>query len=226
MLLAPDVASDVVSESRRYAGERVAVTYDPGRCIHAGECVRALRSVFDPDRRPWIDPSQDRPARVAETVMRCPTGALHLERLDGGPEEPTSCRNMVTVAPDGPLLLRGELEIETPEGLVCDTRAALCRCGSSANKPFCDGSHTKAAFRHDGGFVLGEPIAPPATQTDGPLRVRPSRRGPLLLSGILEIRSPDLKTFARIQHPALCRCGHSGRKPFCDGTHHDIGFDR
>lgn len=157
--------------------------------------------------------------------MRCPTGALHVERLDGGPAEPVPSRNMVTVAPVGPLYLRGELEIETPEGVVHDTRAALCLCGASQSKPFCDGSHQEAGFRHDGGFLLGEPIAPPPSDADGPLRVRPSRRGPLLLSGVLEVRSADLGTFARIQHPALCRCGHSGLKPFCDGTHHEIGFD-
>ena len=130
------------------------------------------------------------------------------------------------MSPDGPLYARGELEIETPDGVVLETRAALCRCGASENKPFCDGSHTRIDFKHGGGFRLGEPIAPPASETDGPLLVRPSRRGPLLLSGVLELRSADLQTYARIQHPALCRCGHSGLKPFCDGTHHDIGFDR
>jgi len=215
-----------MSEPRRYTDEKVVVTYDATRCIHSAECVRGLRSVFDPDRQPWVDPSAASPARITEVVMRCPTGALHVERPDGGPEEPTPARNMVTVQVDGPLHLRGELELETPDGVVHDTRAALCRCGASAKKPFCDGSHREAGFRHDGQFKLGKPIAPPPSQTDGPLRVRPSRRGPLLLSGVLEIRSADLKTFARIQHPALCRCGHSGLKPFCDGTHHDVGFDR
>jgi CDGSH-type Zn-finger protein/uncharacterized Fe-S cluster protein YjdI len=215
-----------MSEPRRYTDEKVVVTYDATRCIHATECVRGLRSVFDPDRRPWVDPTAEAPARISEVVMRCPTGALHFERPDGGPEEPTPARNMVTVQVDGPLHLRGELEIETPDGVVHDTRAALCRCGASAKKPFCDGSHREAGFRHDGQFELGKPIAPPPSQADGPLRVRPSRRGPLLLSGVLEIRSADLRTFARIQHPALCRCGHSSHKPFCDGTHHDVGFDR
>ncbi|MGD2045970.1 MAG: CDGSH iron-sulfur domain-containing protein [Gemmatimonadota bacterium] len=210
----------------RYAGERVTITYDPLRCIHAGKCVEALGEVFDPNRRPWVDSDAAPPARICEAVMRCPSGALHYERLDGRPAEPMPARNMVTVAPDGPLYARGELEIETADGVVLESRAALCRCGESENKPFCDGSHKRIDFKHDGGFELGEPIAPPASETDGPLLVRPSKRGPLLLSGVLELRSADLKTYARMQHPALCRCGHSGLKPFCDGTHHDIGFDR
>lgn len=214
-----------MGEPRRYEGDAIVVTYESGRCIHAEKCIQGLRSVFDPDRRHWIDPAAEPPARIAEVVMRCPTGALHFERRDGGPEEPLPARNTVTVAPDGPLYLRGELEIETSGGVVRDTRAALCRCGTSKTKPFCDGSHRPAGFEHDGGVVLGEPIPPPPRDSDGPLRVRPSRRGPLLLSGILEIRSADRSAHARIQHPALCRCGHSGHKPFCDGTHLEIGFD-
>jgi CDGSH-type Zn-finger protein/uncharacterized Fe-S cluster protein YjdI len=214
-----------MSEPRRHASEAIAVTYDPDRCIHAAECVRGLRSVFDPERRPWIDAGAAAPARVAEVVMRCPSGALTFDRLDGGAEEPVPARNMITVSPDGPLHARGDLEIETAEGVVTATRAALCRCGASERKPFCDGSHEKIGFRHDGHFRLGTPIAPPASDTDGPLRVRPSRRGPLLFSGVVELRSADLATYARMQHPALCRCGHSGLKPFCDATHTDVGFD-
>ena len=214
-----------MTEPRRYEGERIAITFDRARCIHAEECVRGLRSVFDTGRRPWIDASAAPAARIAEVVMRCPSGALRFERLDGGAEEPVPVRNTLTVEPNGPLHVRGELEIETPQGVVHGTRATLCRCGASRARPFCDGSHRAAGFSHDGGFVLGKPIEPPPSDSDGPLRVRPSSRGPLLLSGVLEIRSADRSTHARIQHPALCRCGHSGLKPFCDGTHHEVGFD-
>ncbi|MEV6863827.1 CDGSH iron-sulfur domain-containing protein [Streptosporangium subroseum] len=58
----------------------------------------------------------------------------------------------VTVTPceDGPLLLRGAFTILTQEGRSIDpgrTTVALCRCGRSATKPFCDGSHKAAGFR-------------------------------------------------------------------------------
>jgi CDGSH-type Zn-finger protein/uncharacterized Fe-S cluster protein YjdI len=211
-------------QPRRYEGEHILVSYDPRRCTHAEACVRGLPEVFDRVRRPWVDPSGAPAARIAEVVMRCPSGALHFARLDGGAEEPTPIRNMVTVEADGPLNVRGDLEIETEDGIVRDTRASLCRCGASTNKPFCDGSHRDAGFSHDGALKLGTPIAPPPSDVDGPLGVRPSFRGPLLLSGVLELRSSDLATYARIQHPALCRCGQSGRKPFCDATHQDVGF--
>lgn len=56
----------------------------------------------------------------------------------------------VTPYPDGPLLVRGEIELRTPEGeLIRPNRRtmALCRCGLSTIKPFCDGTHKAAGFR-------------------------------------------------------------------------------
>ncbi|AGZ43625.1 CDGSH iron-sulfur domain-containing protein [Actinoplanes friuliensis] len=57
-----------------------------------------------------------------------------------------------TVIPyeDGPLLLRGDFTIRTPEGEVIEPgrgTVALCRCGKSAIKPFCDGTHKAIGFR-------------------------------------------------------------------------------
>ena len=59
---------------------------------------------------------------------------------------------MVTPCPDGPLLVRGDFEIVGVDGDVVDARrrtVALCRCGLSALKPFCDGSHKVTGFRTD-----------------------------------------------------------------------------
>ncbi|MBL8583775.1 MAG: CDGSH iron-sulfur domain-containing protein [Rhizobiaceae bacterium] len=54
----------------------------------------------------------------------------------------------VTPLPNGPLKVDGNLEIVTGTGRTVDrvTRAFLCRCGHSQNKPFCDGSHKAAGF--------------------------------------------------------------------------------
>ena len=50
---------------------------------------------------------------------------------------------------DGPLLMQGNLTIRAGSGRVAweGTKAALCRCGASKNKPFCDGSHKEAGFK-------------------------------------------------------------------------------
>ncbi|MFC3386466.1 CDGSH iron-sulfur domain-containing protein [Couchioplanes azureus] len=51
---------------------------------------------------------------------------------------------------DGPLLIRGTFTLRTPDGQVIDpgrATVALCRCGRSAIKPFCDGTHKAVGFR-------------------------------------------------------------------------------
>ncbi len=59
---------------------------------------------------------------------------------------------VITACPDGPLLVRGDVEIVTTTGEDVPRRrrtVALCRCGMSAIKPYCDGSHKAAGFRSD-----------------------------------------------------------------------------
>jgi uncharacterized Fe-S cluster protein YjdI len=126
---------------KRYEGTRIEVTYDPARCLHAAECVRGLPAVFDTAKRPWVEPDASDPEAVAAVVRRCPTGALHYTLREGSPERPR-VPTRVRLPDGGPLLLEGDLEIEgKPE-----SRAALCRCGGSANQPYCD--HSGACKRY------------------------------------------------------------------------------
>jgi len=133
---------------RSYEGEGVTVTYDLGRCIHAKECVHGLPRVFDPHRRPWVDPDAADADAVAAVVRRCPTGALHVRRHDGGPGEAPP-EPAVRLVPDGPLYVQGSIELRDHDDTLrwTDTRVALCRCGASKNKPFCDNSHLDIDFR-------------------------------------------------------------------------------
>jgi CDGSH-type Zn-finger protein len=113
--------------------------------LHFAECVRGLHSVFDTNARPWIQPDNAAVDLVAEVVRRCPTGALHYELTDGPNEaQPTPTR--VTAVEDGPLLLRGDVLLSTPAGELRDVRAALCRCGLTANQPFCDDGCKRAGW--------------------------------------------------------------------------------
>jgi uncharacterized Fe-S cluster protein YjdI/CDGSH-type Zn-finger protein len=124
---------------KRYDGERVEVTFDPRRCLHAGRCVTGLPEVFDTNRRPWILPDCAPAEKVAEVVRRCPSGALHYRLVDGEPETPAT-PTQVSARQHEPLWLRGDLRIHTGSGVIAETRAALCRCGATANAPFCDGA--------------------------------------------------------------------------------------
>jgi CDGSH-type Zn-finger protein len=61
-------------------------------------------------------------------------------------------RPTLTPYPDGPLLLRGEVDLVTADGEPIPRSrrtVALCRCGLSTIKPFCDGTHKAAGFRTD-----------------------------------------------------------------------------
>lgn len=204
------------SKARRYRGEQIDVTYDLKRCIHAAECVRGLPAVFNTAERPWIQPAKGTPEAVAEVVMRCPTGALQIEQKEGGSPEPIPQENRIVLTPDGPLYLRGDLTLEVDEARVHETRVALCRCGQSANKPFCDNTHRKVGFTHDGQMEAAPPTEQPLS---GPLTITPTPRGPLRLSGNFEVVGADGRCLYRGTKAALCRCGGSANKPFCDGSH-------
>ena len=137
-----------MSKIREYQGEGILVRFDGARCIHAARCVDGLRDVFQPGRRPWIDATQAGPDAIAQVVSRCPSGALTFERTDGGSAEVVADTVSLHVQPDGPLHVRGRLELVDGDGATTTpTRIALCRCGASQNKPFCDNSHRKVGFR-------------------------------------------------------------------------------
>jgi CDGSH-type Zn-finger protein len=71
-----------------------------------------------------------------------------------------SCK--VTVFSNGPIRIEGEFEIVDPNGnvfgLAGRTTIGLCRCGHSANKPFCDGAHRTTGFTD---AVVARELPPP-----------------------------------------------------------------
>ena len=212
----------------------------------------------------------------------------------------------ITVAANGPLLVSGDVALyrrrsvqsehgeplawETTERLDTGPRYALCRCGQSGNKPFCDGTHKAAGFapadtasstyderstvlggtgivvrddrsicvhagfcgtrvtnvwkqvpetgestvraqviamvencpsgaltfRFDGGDTDVEPLMPPA--------VAVTDDGPLWVTGGVPVTTSDGVTLEPRNRVTLCRCGVSGNKPLCDGSHKQAGF--
>jgi len=204
-----------------FESDEIVVHWDYHRCIHVEACIRALPTVFDRDKRPWIDPSQASADEVAAACEACPTGALHYERKDGGPAEATPTKNRVTVGSDGPLFVKGDVHVTdaTGETILLDTRVALCRCGHSRNKPLCDGSHEKVEFKADGALTEAHVASGDGDESDGgELVIRAADPGPLTIRGSAEIRGDQADNCCVVRVGALC-CGKSNNKPFCDGSH-------
>ena len=73
-------------------------------------------------------------------------------------------RPTVRAYPDGPLIVRGDVTILGPDGAPVPRRratVALCRCGASTIKPYCDGSHKAIGFVTDDRTCPGEPVDEP-----------------------------------------------------------------
>src|SRR4051812_29261226 len=132
---------------REYATDEIVVEWQPGLCYHSHNCVRALPQVFDPEARPWVRIEAASADDVDAAVAQCPSGALRARRA-GAPATRTEPL-AVTASAGGPLLFTGGVRVGDGAGHVLyeGDKAALCRCGGSADKPFCDGSHTTNGFQ-------------------------------------------------------------------------------
>ncbi len=218
----------------------------------------------------------------------------------------------ITITDDGPYIVRGGVPlvsrhpVESAEGerLAWDpvggktdqsepkARYALCRCGNSQNKPFCDGSHASVGFpdaaltadrtprterarsfeadtivmtddeslcEHagfcsnrvtnvwkmirksndpevrdrlitmvsncpSGRLAVAEPDGTPIEPGFEP-SIATVPNGPLWVRGGIPITTQDGFTYETRNRVTLCRCGQSKNKPFCDGTHAEIGFE-
>lgn len=207
-----------------YPGEAIDVSWDRRLCIHVGECGRAEGELFVGGRQPWCEPNLAGSADdAAEVCQRCPSGALSYGRKDGGAVETAPGRNQVVIANDGPLYLTGTLDIDgaTDDMSGVRFRAALCRCGASNNKPFCDNAHREVRFEDQG--AIGQ-SGDASIEQGGTLEVRRAPNGPLLVNGSFTIVSGSGRAAWRGTKAALCRCGQSSNKPFCDGAHKAAGF--
>lgn len=143
-------------ETLKYTNNEVTVVWKPKTCIHSTICWKELIEVFNPRERPWIKMEGADTQRIIEQVRKCPSGALSYymnadEIKDTEPDKivaEAATMLKVEVTPNGPYIINTECLIvhsdgkeETKTGTV-----ALCRCGASGNKPYCDGSHHKAGF--------------------------------------------------------------------------------
>jgi CDGSH-type Zn-finger protein len=190
---------------------------------------------------------------------------------------------------NGPLIIKNAASVEDADGNAVELKPvmALCRCGASANKPFCDGSHNESGFESRGGKPAGrdrliEYAGEAVTVVYNPMvcshaaecgkragDIFDTSKKPWVMpdngsiealrdavsncpSGALHLKdeghmiadgaqitiekngpyrirhvSPPVEVNGEgmtAQKYVLCRCGKSGNKPFCDGSHSDVGW--
>lgn len=145
------------SHMKTYQNENIIIHWFPDLCTHPGTCLKLLPNVFDNCRRPWVDVNAATPEEIIKTINECPSGALRYSIPEGSSvlqsvacgignmnyEMQTAEPVKIRASAEGPLFVEGHVQLLAADGTVIkeDRKMALCSCGHSQNKPFCDGSH-------------------------------------------------------------------------------------
>jgi len=151
------------SNDREYSNGEITVFWKPDACIHSTVCFMKLRKVFDPAKRPWVNMQGATTQDIIDIVEQCPTDALTwkwnrnltttekevLKSEPAGEELVPTPVTEITIIENGPALIKGKFRMTKTSGEKIETaeQIALCRCGTSHNKPFCDGSHRTSGFK-------------------------------------------------------------------------------
>ncbi len=136
----------------KYTKNDVTVIWKPDVCIHSAVCVKGLPGVFNPQRRPWIDMEQADTAAIIEQVRKCPSGAISYvlsNATEATAPAAATANTTINVLPNGPFIINSECLIKHSDGSeeIKTGKVALCRCGASQKKPYCDGSHRSNGFQ-------------------------------------------------------------------------------
>jgi uncharacterized Fe-S cluster protein YjdI len=69
--------------TKEYSNGEITVVWQSGKCIHSGNCVRNLPTVFQPQSHPWINVANDSSEAIVAAVAKCPSGALSIKQQEG-----------------------------------------------------------------------------------------------------------------------------------------------
>lgn len=133
---------------KEYKDRDLTIVWKPHKCIHSGICTGLLPDVYKPEEKPWIKTGVASTQKLKDQINQCPSGALtYYMNNDQSPKD-LNIQNSdvkIKVENNGPLVISGEVElIFTTGDREKHKKLALCRCGNSGNKPFCDGSHNRS----------------------------------------------------------------------------------
>ena len=127
---------------KNFESPEITVHFNRSICSGAAQCVRNLPAVFKSSGEDWIQPAEASVEEIIETVKMCPSGALTYS-IDGQTEVKAVDEVSVRIVANGPYEITGPVELDAPKWSqnASKTSFALCRCGKTANSPFCDYSH-------------------------------------------------------------------------------------
>jgi len=128
-----------------YVGKEITIHDNRGICAHVGFCTDGLPKVFRMYTEPWINPDGATIEKVIETIKKCPSGALSYS-IDNVKYNKYSDTPNIKITEDGPYFVSGNIELQDNDKPESKEHFALCRCGNSKNKPFCDGQHWYTKF--------------------------------------------------------------------------------
>jgi len=141
-------------------------------------------------------------------------------------EKPSYPGNTIMVRPNGPLICGSDVNVviqDTDGNLIAkEKELALCRCGHSNSKPFCDGSHKKLAVDAEQEFTDDRSEELESPQGELVINVKPDAM--LIIKSPVTIFSRSGQSVTTRNKGALCRCGESSNKPFCNRSHSKCGF--
>ena len=117
---------------KQYKSEDLVVNWDSEKCTHSKNCWKGLVSVFNPQKKPWINLDEASADEVKNQIDKCPSGALSYEG-----DEKQNISDQVDLK-KGTIIAKKE-----PAHVFVDGGKSYkwCACGKSVNQPFCDSTH-------------------------------------------------------------------------------------
>lgn len=151
-------------------------------------------------------------------------GLIRLDKKKSN--KPVYSGNSIMVRPDGPLICKGDTDISLQnadeELILKDKEFAICRCGLSNNKPFCDGTHKAKKIPAPQSF--NDNREEDISDIEESLTITVKQNAMYSIKGAFTLFSRDGASKTTRTKAALCRCGQSENKPFCDMSHKKCGF--
>lgn len=143
---AETASGSYADRSSDLGGEGLTIRDDRSICVHAGFCGNSATNVWNMAAETGDSLIR---AQAISMIERCPSGALTYALTDAEDSNEQDLPVQVAIIDDGPLYVSGGVPVVSAEGETYEVRnrVTLCRCGASANKPFCDGAHSDAGFQ-------------------------------------------------------------------------------